>query len=180
MSAPVMRRLTLPCLFLMASLAATSAHAGAYDKVFFVKAGGTAQAMWADRAACGKIADNIGLQRGGEAFSDPDYGMISAMGAALESDSMQSYGKEIRRAALEKCMEKHGWSQLDPADADEKAIRHANARQPEALDNWIKANAPAASAAPTETQTAVQAEHAPAGLPPPPSAIVPVSQTTPQ
>jgi hypothetical protein len=180
MSAPVMRRLAFPCLFVMAALAAAPAHAGAYDKVFFVRAGGTAQAMWADRDACTKIAENVGLHRGGEAFSDPDYGMISAMGAALESDSMQSYGKEVRRAALEKCMEKHGWTQLDPDDGDEKAVRHANAKQPEALDAWIKANAPAPAPAPAETQTAAQAAPAPPGLPPPPSAIVPVSQTTPQ
>jgi hypothetical protein len=179
MSAPVMRKLTLPSLFLLAAFLATPALAGAYDKVFFAKVGGTAQAMWADRTTCAKIAEAVGLQRGGEAYSDPDYGMISAMGAALESDSMQSYGKEIRRAALEKCMEKRGWTQVDLADADEKAVRHANAKQPEALDNWIRANAPAAAPPPAQTQTAAQSAPAPQVLPPPP-VIVPVSQTSPQ
>jgi hypothetical protein len=198
-----MHKLTVPSLFVLAALAAAPAHAGSYDKIFFVKAGGTAQSMWADRDACSKIAEQVGLQRGGEAYSDPDYGMISAMGAALESDSMQSYGKVVRRAALAKCMEKRGWTQADPSDADEKAVRHANAKSPEALDNWIKANAPAAHAAPAATVQAAANEAAargtpvpaapPAqavpvtaqaaatpGLPPPPAAIVPVSATKPQ
>jgi hypothetical protein len=141
-----MRRIVLPALTVAAVFAAGPALAGTYDKVFFVKRGATAAAMYDDREACTKVAESVGLGRGGEAYSDPDYGMISAMGAALETGSLETgsgIGKAVRRAALEKCMEKRGWTHKTVPEAEEKAIRRASRKDPAALDAWLKANEPA-------------------------------------
>jgi hypothetical protein len=164
-----MRKIVLPVVTAAALLAAAPALAGSVDKVFFVKRGGTAAAMFEDREACAKIAENVGLQRGGEAYGDPDYGMLSAMGAALDADSMNGgVHKAVRRAALEKCMEKRGWSQQDPADGEEKAVRKASRKNPSALDAWLKANEPAvaqAAAAPAPTAGAPAVVQAAAAAP---------------
>ena len=162
----IMRRIFLPALTAAVLCAAAPALAGEHDRTFFVKRGGGAIAMLDDRDACIKIAEAISMGRGGEAYSDPDYGMISAMGAALESGALENgsgVGKAVRRAALEKCMEKRGWSQLNPSEADERAIRKASRKDPAALDAWLKANEPAM----------VQTVSSPASAAPAPAAAVP-------
>jgi hypothetical protein len=194
-----MRKIVLPVVTFAALFAAAPALAGSFDKVFFVKRGGAALEMFEDRDACTRIAENVGLQRNGEAYSDPDYGMISAMGAALDADTMNGgVGKAVRRAALEKCMEKRGWSQVDPAEAEEKAVRRASRKDPTALDAWLKANepavvqatappAPTVAASTTAVAQATPAAVAPAAAPTPaaveaapaPNAVPPASAETP-
>jgi hypothetical protein len=101
------------------------------------------------------------------------------MGAALDADSMNGgVNKAVRRAALEKCMEKRGWSQRDPAEAEEKAVRKASRKAPTALDAWIKANepavvqvaAPAPATPPVAAPAPVMAQAAPAAESPAPAA----------
>jgi hypothetical protein len=124
------------------ALAAAPAFAGPYDDVYFVKVGGDAHQMFADRNACTLVAKSIGIGHG-EAYSDPDYGLLSAMGTALDSDSLHGgIGRKVHRAALEKCMQKRGWTQQDPLGDDTRSVKKASESHPEALDAWIKANQP--------------------------------------
>src|SRR5690349_10554334 len=118
-----MRITILPLITAAAAVfAAAPALAASYDKVFFVKRGGTAAAMFDDRDACTKVAQGIVIGRSGESYNDPDYGMLTAMGAALDADSMNGgVQKAVSRAALEKCMEKRGWTQRNPNEDEEKS-----------------------------------------------------------
>jgi hypothetical protein len=168
MLAPVMRKMVPLSLVVLGALAVSSAQAAPFDKVFFVKQGGTAAGLFADREACAEVAEKIALSRGGEAYGDPDYGMLVAMGSALDADSMGGdIGKAVRRAALEKCMEKRGWSQLDPAEAEEKSVRRASLRDPGALDAWLKAHEPAVvQTAAAPSPSAPPASTSPTAAPP--------------
>lgn len=142
----LMRTPYLPLLTVAAALlAAAPALAASYDKVFFVKRGATAAAMFEDRDACTKVAEGVMIGRSGQSYSDPDYGVLSAMGAALDADYSNGGGvqKAVSRAALEKCMEKRGWTQRKPNEDQEKAVRKASRKDPSALDAWLKANEPA-------------------------------------
>jgi hypothetical protein len=140
-----MRNTLLPILLAAACAAtATSASAAPYDNVFFVKKGATSAQLFTDRSACADVAKGVQIGRD-EAYSDPDYGVLSAMGTAIDSDSMHGgIGKAVQRAALEKCMEKRGWVQQDPIGDDAKPVRKASSKNPAALDAWLKAHEPAA------------------------------------
>jgi hypothetical protein len=83
-----MRNTLLPILLAAACAAtATSASAAPYDNVFFVKKGATSAQLFTDRSACADVAKGVQIGRD-EAYSDPDYGVLSAMGTAIDSDSM--------------------------------------------------------------------------------------------
>jgi len=133
---------------------ALPAAAGEYARMFFVKPGATALAMFDDRDACAARADALDVEQAGN-YSDPEFGSLAAMAAALQQDDQAGGGKlraTVRRVALERCMERRGWTLLEPGPEDSKAIRKASRKRPEALDAWLKtheskAPPPAAQAA---------------------------------
>ena len=133
-------------------LAATSGAAAAdawapYSDVFFVKRDGTGAQMLEARRRCSSVALNQG--DGGEGYSDPRYGPLIAMSANLDSAALHGgQGKKLRRAILEACMQQDGWIQLDPAPTDLKPLMKASPQKPRALDEWLKAHAPAPAPVP--------------------------------
>jgi hypothetical protein len=145
-----------PKLSIAAAAFALAALAGApalgrevYDDLYFVKAQGTGAAMLQDRVECRKTA--LGQGSTASAYSNPQYGALSAMGSALDEDALHEGGlhKRLERAVFDDCMKQHGWTPLQPDGADARAVEHASARHPEALDAWIKAHAPAPTVAAT-------------------------------
>jgi len=133
-----------------------------FDGVFFVRYGGAATAMLQDREACTREAFSLGgtaLQ-----YSDPNYGAVSAMGEALDSDALHEGGlhRRLARAVFVDCMKRQGWMELDPDRDEAKALGHASLRHPEALDAWLTAHDP---------------PEAPPPPPPPGSAMAPSTRT---
>jgi len=157
-----LRTWLLPAALACAAAGPALAERQPFDDVFFVKRGGTAEAMFADRAGCRKEALALELGSSAAAYSNPQYGALAAMGAALDSDQLHAGGlkKRMQRAALLSCMRRFGWEQRDLGPGDRDAAR-ASLKKPEALDAWLKANEPAApppQAAQTETAAGAQAE----------------------
>lgn len=136
------RLIGLAGTLLLASLAAPAA-AGQFDDLFFVRADPTAAAMLADRDGCAKeaLALDIDASRG---FSNPDYGVLTAMGSALQQDGGDpKVRKAVRRVVLIKCMEGRGWTEADVMEGDIKGLKRAAAKNPGELDAWLKAHRPA-------------------------------------
>ncbi|HEX8233706.1 MAG TPA: hypothetical protein VF559_10235 [Caulobacteraceae bacterium] len=139
---------------------AAPAAADAYERMFFVKPGATAAAMFDDRDACAARADALDVEQA-PGYSDAEFGALAAMAAALEADGGGD-GKvraTVRRVALERCMERRGWTLLDPKPEDVKAIRKASRKRPEPLEAWLKLNEPktAPAAAPAAQASAAAA-----------------------
>ena len=113
-----------------------------FDDVFFVKHGGDAEVMFQDRSDCSREAVSIGGTAA--AFSDPNYGALSAMGESLDSDALHEGGlhKRLVRAVFLDCMKRRGWSPLDPDRDEIKQVARASPRHPEVLDLWLKAHEP--------------------------------------
>jgi hypothetical protein len=167
-------------------LAAPALAAPGLDQSWFVRAkDASAQAMLSDRAACVQEAEQFGVDRASD-FSNPEYGSLTALGAALDEDALHGGAKQaVRRAVRDACMSKRGWTRIDPAEADVKLLKKASAKRPEALDAWMKANADKAAPPPApaaETPAKVVAASAPtvdAGklqeVTPPPSSIPPAA-----
>jgi hypothetical protein len=139
----------------LACAAAGPALAGRepFNDLFFVKHGGTAQAMFADRAACTREALALDLGSSAAAYSNPQYGALAAMGAALDSDALHSGGlmKRMQRAALFSCMHRLGWQERD-LGPDDRQVARSSLKRPDALQAWLDAHAPEAAAAPAATE----------------------------
>ena len=114
-----------------------------YDEVYFVKVHATTQALFDDRSQCRREAFSMGDTAA--AYSDPNYGAITAMGQALDTDALHGGGlrKRMERAIFVDCMKRRGWTQLDPTPADAKAVGRSSLHHPEILDAWLKAHEPA-------------------------------------
>ena len=139
-----------------AALAAGPAMAGEpFDDLFFVRHGADAQAMFFDRAECRKEALALGLGSSAAAYSNPQYGALAAMGAALDTGQLHGGGlrKRMQLAVMNSCMKRLGWEPRELAPGD-KAVAHATPRRPEALNAWLKANEPSGPAAPAQVQQA--------------------------
>ena len=131
-----------------AALAATAVLAGAsgasardvYDDVFFVRPHASAAELFGDRAQCRNAAQHMSDAEA--AYSNPEYGALSAMGSALDEDALHEGGlhKRLERAVFMHCMEKKDWVSTTPTGEELKALMRASPRRPEALDAWLKAN----------------------------------------
>jgi hypothetical protein len=103
-------------IFLAAALAAVAlcadADAGADDTVFKGPwVGGDQDKLAADKAECRKEAAEIDVNQAA-GYSDPRYGMISAMGAAIAEDNpLSSNRAQVKAAAFVACMNDKGWRQ---------------------------------------------------------------------
>lgn len=130
-------------------LAAPAIAGPSLRDAWFVRAkDATAAAMLDDRAFCVDQAEQFGVDRASD-FSNPEYGSLSALGAALDDDALHGGAKQaVRRAVRDACMGKRGWTRVDPAEDQIKLLKKASARNPEALDAWIKANADKAAPPP--------------------------------
>lgn len=128
-----------------------------FDGAFFVRHGGTGAAMLQDRGECSREALNLGGTAA--AYSDPNYGAITAMGQSLDSDALHDAGlhKRLVHAVFADCMKRRGWIPLDPDRTEAKAVNRASPGHPQALDAWIKAHEP-----PEAPDPAVAASSAPA------------------
>jgi hypothetical protein len=117
-----------------------------FDDAFFVRRDGTGAQMLKDRAQCSDEAQNLGSTAA--AYSDPEYGALSAMGQELDADQLHDGGlrKRLYRAVFVDCMKKRGWTPLDPTPEEARSIGHASLKRTEALDAWIKAHEPPAPA----------------------------------
>jgi hypothetical protein len=152
--------MTLRILLLSAAAAALmaapalAAEQQPFDDMFFVRRGADAQAMFFDRDQCRKEALALGMGSSAAAYSNPQYGALAAMGAALDSDQLHNGGlrKRMQLAVMNTCMKRMGWEphELTPGD---RAVAHASLKHPEALNAWLKANEPAAPAAPPQVQS---------------------------
>jgi hypothetical protein len=146
------------------AIATTAMAKPSLDDAYFVKKDAAGQAMLADREACVTEAEQFGVDRASD-FSNPEYGSLTALGAALDEGGFSGNAKQaVRRAVRDACMQKRGWKRINPSEADAKILKKANARHPEALDAWILANAPK----PPPVITA-----------PPPIQLKPITATTP-
>ncbi len=118
-----------------------------FDDIYFVRPHGVAQALFDERAQCRRQAFDMGDTAA--AYSDPNYGAITAMGQALDTDALHGGGlrKRMQRAVLLDCMKRRGWTQLDPTPDEARAVSRASPHRPEALDAWLMAHEPAAPVA---------------------------------
>ncbi len=119
-----------------------SAGASAESRAYFVKRGATAAEFFADRDACEHEATSLGDSP--DAYSNPRYGALTAMGQAIDSDALHGGGlkKRMQAAVFKDCMKTRDWSPRDPSPDEAKALKRASPRHPEALDAWLKANEP--------------------------------------
>lgn len=119
-----------------------------YDDRFFVKHGGTAQEMLDDRAECRRQALALGM--GDSSYSNAQYGALAALGSALDSDALHDGGirRRMQNAVLESCMDRQGWTPLEPTKAEARDLARVPGRD-EALTAWLKAHEPAETAPPT-------------------------------
>ncbi len=134
---------SLRCAILTGALLAMATAAAADDNAtFFVRPAATAAAMFSDRAQCVREAASMGSTA--SAYSNPEYGALSAMGSALNEDALHEGGihKRMQHAILIDCMKRLGWTQLDPAPDEARPVAKASLRHPEALDAWLKAHEP--------------------------------------
>jgi hypothetical protein len=73
--------------------------------------GGNASHLAADDAACHDEAAKLDVTQP-STYSDPRYGVTSAMAAAVASDNpLADRGAIVREAAYEACMNDKGWRQ---------------------------------------------------------------------
>ncbi len=138
-------------------LAAGAAQAReVYDDVFFVRAHASAADLFQDRAACRAAAAN--MSDTDAAYSNPEYGALSAMGSALDEDALHEGGlhKRLQRAVFEHCMKGKGWSLAQPTSDELKPLLRASQHHPQAIDAWLKAHEPAPEPVAAATETVVQ------------------------
>lgn len=164
-------------LGLLAAGAATAlagqALAGDFERMFFVKPGATAAAMFDDRDACAVRASDLDVEQA-RGYSDAEFGPLAAMASALEGDLVDGKVRAtVRRVALERCMERRGWLLAAPPKDQEKALRKASRKRPDALDAWLKANEPKAPVA----MPPGPAPASPPGTPSSPSGSAPADPT---
>lgn len=135
-----------------------------YGDAYFVKRGGDAARMFQDRETCTR--ESMSLGGTASAYSNPQYGALSAMGQALDSDALHDGGlrKRMGRAVLDACMKRLGWARRDLGPED-KAVSRASVKKPQALDAWITANAPAEPVAEAPRPAAAQPAAAAAASP---------------
>ena len=137
------RRIGL-CAVGAAMLATSQANAREpYDEVYFVRIHANTQALFDDRSQCRREAFSMGDTAA--AYSDPNYGAITAMGQALDTDALHGGGlrKRMQRAIFIDCMKRRGWTQLDPSPGEAKAVSRSSLHHPDVLDAWLKAHEPA-------------------------------------
>ncbi len=152
--------MTLRTLALAAAatvLAAGAAQAReAYDEVFFVRAHASAADLFQDRAACRAAAAN--MSDTDAAYSNPEYGALSAMGSALDEDALHEGGlhKRLERAVFEHCMKRKGWSLAQPTGEELKPLLRASPHHPQAIDAWLKAHEPAPETTASANETVVK------------------------
>jgi hypothetical protein len=71
--------------------------------------GGDASHLAADQAACRNEAANLDVSEAAN-YSDPRYGVTSAMADAVARDNpLANRGAIVRRAAYDTCMNDKGW-----------------------------------------------------------------------
>lgn len=168
-------RASIPVLAAGLWLVALAGRAGAgepYDDRFFVKHGGTAQQMLDDRAECRRQA--LALGTGDSSYSNAQYGALAALGSALDSDALHDGGirRRMQNAVLESCMDRQGWTPLEPTKAEARDLARIPGRD-EALTAWLKAHEPPATpptpdtGTPAGTQTAAALPGAKSATPAP-------------
>jgi hypothetical protein len=139
---------------LLSAVPAGAAAAGEFDKLFFVKPGGKGAAMLEDRAACAERAARLDVEQA-RGYSDPEFGSLAAMASALEGEvTSGKLRATVRRVALERCMERRGWTLAEPTQEELKLLRKASRKRPEALDAWLRANESKAALTPPGTPSA--------------------------
>ncbi len=123
-----------------------------FDDIYFVRPQATTPDLFKDRDQCRREAFSMGDTAA--AYSDPNYGAISAMGQALDTDALHGGGmrKRMQKAIMIDCMKRRGWTQLDPSPDEAKAVDRASVRHPDALDAWLKAHEPVAVAVSVDTR----------------------------
>lgn len=138
-----------------------------YDDAFFVRPQATAQDLLHDRADCRNQAQHIGDTAA--AYSNPQYGALSAMGSALDEDALHEGGlhERMQKAAFAECMRRLGWTPADLSPEETRELMRAAAHHPEALDAWLKAHEPAPD------------PPAPPSPPPAPAAAAPAAPAAP-
>jgi len=125
-----------------AAVAAPALAAPSLTEAWYARVDGKGAEMLTDRAACVVEAQQFGVDRAND-FSNPEYGSLTALGAALDEDALHGGAKAaVRRAVRDACMQKKGWTRVDVSEADAKTLKKANARNTGALDAWMAANAP--------------------------------------
>jgi hypothetical protein len=137
------RRLAAICLGGLALSAAGAACAREpYDELFFVRQHASAADLFQDRAACRNAAAHMSDAE--SAYSNPEYGALSAMGSALDEDALHEGGlrKRLERAVFIHCMEKRDWVAATPTDAELKVLLRASPNHPEAINTWLAAHEP--------------------------------------
>ena len=125
------------------ALAAGAAQARElYDDVFFARTNASAADLFADRADCRGAADH--MRDTDSSYSNPQYGALSAMGSALDEDSLHDSGlaKRVHRAVFEDCMRKKGWTEVEVSRDDLKLLLRADARHTGPIDSWLKTHQP--------------------------------------
>lgn len=146
-------------------LAAGAAQArDAFDEVYFVRPHASAADLLQDRAACRSAAEH--MSDTDAAYSNPEYGALSAMGSALDEDALHEGGlhRRLQRAVFEHCMKDKAWVLATPSEDELKVLTRASSRHPEALDAWLRAHEPPPPA-PAAPATAVVKTEPPAAAP---------------
>ena len=134
--------------FGLAALAAATALCGPalareeFDNLFFVRTQGTAAGFFQDRASCRNQAAHMGDNAA--AYTNPEYGALSAMGSALDEDALHESGlhDRMRKAIFTDCMKRLGWTPAEPTEAESHELMKASLRHPEPLNDWLKSHAP--------------------------------------
>ena len=126
----------------LAAVASAAQAREPYDDAFFVRQHASAAELYEDRAACRNAAEH--MSDTDAAYSNPEYGALSAMGSALDEDALHEGGlhKRLQQAVFMHCMEKKGWISAAPSDAEAKILMRASLRHPEALNQWLLAHEP--------------------------------------
>ena len=165
-----------PNLLILAGIAAGMAAAepalarDSYDEAFFVRTHATAQDLFHDRTGCRQETLHMGDTAA--AYSDPEYGALSAMGSALDEDALHEGGlhKRMQQAVFTNCMKRQGWTPADPGADETKLLVKAANRHPETVDAWLKAHEPPpAPPSPSQPDPAPQTLKTAAGGAPPAS-----------
>jgi hypothetical protein len=138
--------LKIPAAVLAATAVFAAASAAAardvYDDAFFVRPHASAADLFGDRAACRNAAEH--MSDAAAAYSNPEYGALSAMGSALDEDALHEGGlhKRLERAVFMHCLDRNDWVSATPTGEELKVLMRASLRHPEALNAWLKANEP--------------------------------------
>jgi len=127
-----------------------------YDDVFFVRQHASAAELFDDRAACRNAAQH--MSDADAAYSNPEYGALSAMGSALDEDALHEGGlhKRLEQAVFMHCMEKKGWVSAAPSDEELKVLMRASPRHPDAVNAWLSAHEPPPAPIPAPEAPAVK------------------------